>query len=167
MGFEISNAQARPSVSLFFLMFVNLDAEPSGPSPAPCMPVGHPASPHTDGVSCLQFLSTIEHWLRYWVCSLELSRKSMDFNTSHYFKRFLALCLGSFVPQLYSLSQDTCCTKKLACRLTVKTTGGLYNFPLNSSEDAVSIGYCKRKLCRKWSFQTHAISILDHVCGGA
>lgn len=122
---------------------------------------------HADGVSCWWCLFTIEHWLRYWVCSLELSREFMDFNKFNYLKGFLCPCLSFFVLQPYSLSQDTCCVRKLARRLTIKTTGAQYNSLLTSSGDAASMGHCKRKLCRKWSFQTHAISILDRVCARA
>ena len=43
LGFEVSEAQARPSISLFLLPD-NLDVELSAPLPAPCLPVCHHAS---------------------------------------------------------------------------------------------------------------------------
>lgn len=48
VGFEVSEAQARPSGSLsLFLLPVDLDIEFSASSPAPCLHSGHPAH-HAD-----------------------------------------------------------------------------------------------------------------------
>lgn len=46
VDFEVSEAQARPSDSLFVLS-ADLDVELSAPCPAPCLPEGHHA-PHHD-----------------------------------------------------------------------------------------------------------------------
>ena len=51
VGFQVSNAQARPSVFLFLLPD-HLDVELSATSPAPCLPVGCHTSPHNnDGLN--------------------------------------------------------------------------------------------------------------------
>ena len=39
MGFDVSEAQVRPSVHCLFLMPANPDVEPSATSPAPCLNV--------------------------------------------------------------------------------------------------------------------------------
>ena len=48
VGFEVSDAQARPSVPLFFLSTADWDVELSAISSAPCLSVCHHASCHDD-----------------------------------------------------------------------------------------------------------------------
>lgn len=61
---------------------------------------------HVGDVPCSwRLFIAMEHWLRYWVCSIELSRRLTNFNKSKYIKRFLALYISSVVPQFYSFSR--------------------------------------------------------------
>ena len=45
VGFGVSNAQVKPSISLF-LLSADPDIELSAPSPAPCLPAYYHASSH-------------------------------------------------------------------------------------------------------------------------
>jgi hypothetical protein len=47
-GFEVSYAQAMPSMTHSLLLAVDLDVELSAPSPAPCLPAHCHASCHDD-----------------------------------------------------------------------------------------------------------------------
>ena len=46
VGFEVSDAQARPSVALLFLLPADPDVELSAASPVPCLPTCHHGSHH-------------------------------------------------------------------------------------------------------------------------